>query len=56
MFGLVGILGGILLILVGIFLAFFFQAPTDNQPESMGYLGIVLGLVLIVVGFVLIFF
>jgi len=55
MFGLIGIVIGILLLLVGIFLVFFFPSTMEHQPPGMSVTGVVLGLVLLVVGFVLVF-
>lgn len=55
MFGILGILAGILCILVGGFLVFMFPHPTRHQPEQMGIVGIVLGFILLIIGFVLVF-
>lgn len=55
MFGLLGIIIGILLLLVGMFLVFFFPTTTEHQPQTMSYAGIFLGIVCLVGGFVLVF-
>ena len=55
MFGWIGILAGIIILLLGIFLVFFFPNVTEHQPESMSWTGIVMGFVFIVIGGMLIF-
>jgi hypothetical protein len=55
MFGLLGIVVGIILLALGIFLVFFFPNVTEHQPTSMGWTGIVLGFIFIVIGGILLF-
>ncbi|MBI4181673.1 MAG: hypothetical protein HY520_01770 [Candidatus Aenigmarchaeota archaeon] len=55
MFGLSGLLAGILLLLAGIFLVFFFPGVTEHQPEADAYTGIVLGIIFLIAGAVLVF-
>lgn len=55
MFGIGGLILGIILILVGLFLAFLFPGVTMHQTESFGYSGIVLGFILLIIGGILIF-
>jgi len=55
MFGWLGIVVGILLILIGGFLVFFFPNTQEHQPPPFGVVGVVLGLILIVAAVVLIF-
>ena len=54
-FGLAGAALGVILILIGIFLVFFFPAPVEHQSEGLGHVGIVFGLILLVVGGLLVF-
>jgi len=61
MFGLIGQLIGILLIIFGGFLVFFFPAYSEksvpgHQPLSFGVSGIVIGLISLVFGFILLFY
>lgn len=55
MFGLTGLIIGILLILAGLFLVFLFPSVGEHQPESMGWTGVVLGIIFLIVGAVLVF-
>lgn len=56
MFGITGLIVGILLILWGIFMVVIFPGPTDGaQPENIGIIGIVFGFVLIAIGILLVF-
>ena len=60
MFGWVGFVVGILFIVVGGFLVFFFPASMEHQSDvgsgsNMALSGVVLGLILLVVGFFLAF-
>lgn len=55
MFGFPGFVLGILLILMGVFLVFFFPTTTEHQPESFGFTGIAMGIIFLVIGFVLVF-
>ncbi len=56
MFGWIGAIIGILLILLGGFMVLFFPFTVEEQPESMALTAIVTGFVLIVIGGVLLFF
>lgn len=55
MLGFLGIVVGILLILIGGFLIFFFPGTEEHQPNSFAWLGILIGFILIAIGVVLIF-
>ena len=55
MFGFVGIIVGILLLIAGVFLVFFFPTTEEHQPVSFGVTGIVIGIVFLIIGFVLVF-
>jgi len=55
MFGLVGIIVGILLLIAGFFLVFFFPLNVEHQPETMSITGIVIGILFLIIGFVLVF-
>ena len=59
-FGLIGQLIGILLILFGGFMVFFFPAssekPTGHQPEKFSISGIIIGLLSLVIGVMLLFY
>ena len=55
MFGIIGILVGLLLIVVGGFLVFFFPSAWEHQPDPFGWVGVVLGFILIIIGGVLVF-
>ena len=55
MFGLAGIIGGILLILIGAGMVFFFPSSRTYQPQQFNVIIIVLGFVLIILGGLLIF-
>lgn len=54
MFGLLGVIVGIILIIVGGYMVFFLPMSIYHQPE-FGYTGVFLGIVFLIVGFVLIF-
>ncbi|MBL7160564.1 MAG: hypothetical protein ISS93_01795 [Candidatus Aenigmarchaeota archaeon] len=54
MFGVIGFIIGILLIIAGVFLIFFFPAAGEHQPHGMSLTGIVLGIIFLILGFVLI--
>jgi len=54
-FGLAGFGIGILLIIVGIFLAFFFPMTYQHQTEKFGVVGVVMGLIFLIVGGLLVF-
>jgi len=55
MFGIAGILVGLLLVLVGGFLVFFFPNTMEHQPPPFDTVGVVLGFILLIIGGVLIF-
>ncbi len=60
MFGLAGVIGGVILILLGILLAFFMVGPsggklTTYQPQEFSVTFIVMGIVFIIIGAVLLF-
>ena len=54
MFGLIGFLIGIMLVLFGFFLAIFFPNLPEHQGENFALAGIVIGIVLLIVGAALI--
>jgi len=54
--GILGIIGGIILMLIGIFLIFIFPSTTEHQTEQFSIMGIVIGIVFFFVGLFLIFF
>jgi len=54
MFGLLGAIIGIILIIVGGYMFFFMPMAMEHQPD-FGLSGIILGLILMIVGFVLVF-
>lgn len=55
-FGLLGQLIGLILILLGGFLAFFLQTTDMHQPKEFSLTGIYLGLLFLVLGFFLLLF
>ncbi len=55
MFGWLGIGIGILLIVLGGWLVFFFPSTVEHQPEQFGWTAIVLGIVLIIIGGLFVF-
>ncbi len=55
MFGLLGQIIGIIIIIIGGFLLFFLHAPEEHQPTEFSISFIVLGLILIIVGGLLLF-
>ena len=55
MFGLWGTVGGVLLLLFGIFCVFFFPSSERHQEASLAVGGVVIGLVSLVLGAVLVF-
>ena len=55
MFGIFGIVGGVLLILAGIFLFFLMPGPGSYQPESFSTVFVVIGILCMVFGALLIF-
>jgi hypothetical protein len=55
MFGIGGLILGIILILVGLFMAFLFPGVAIHQTESFGRSGIVMGFILLIIGGILVF-
>jgi hypothetical protein len=55
MFGLLGIAGGILLMLFGIFCVFFFPESSTHQQQSLSIGGVIIGVVSLLVGAMLVF-
>jgi hypothetical protein len=55
MFGIIGILGGLLLVIIGGFLVFFFPNTFEHQAPPFDTVGVVLGFILLIIGGVLIF-
>ena len=55
MFGVTGIIAGILMIIIGGLLVFFFPSATEYQPSDFGIIVIVVGFVMIILGGILIF-
>ena len=55
MFGLGGIVAGIVLILIGGAMVFFIPSSTTYQRGEMTAMGVVIGFVLIILGAILIF-
>lgn len=46
---------GIILILIGLFLAFFFPGTQEHQPPPFGLVGVLLGFILLIIGGILVF-
>jgi hypothetical protein len=55
MFGMGGIVAGLILILIGGALVFVFPGPREYQPTTFTMTGIVTGFVMIILGAILIF-
>jgi hypothetical protein len=55
MFGLAGIIVGILLLLFAAFMVFFFPAAQEHQPGGFGWNGVLFGFVVGIIGIALIF-
>ena len=55
MFGIGGIIVGILLMLFGVFCVFFFPSSYYHQEESLTIGGIVIGVLSLIIGAMLIF-
>ena len=56
MFGVIGLLGGILLIFLGGFLVFFFPSEGRHQQQSLSMGGIIIGFIFLLFGFILVIF
>jgi len=55
MFGWIGAIVGILLLLFAAFMVFFFPSPVAHQPESFGWNGVLIGFIAGIVGVALLF-
>jgi len=55
MFGLAGIIVGILLLLFAAFMIFFFPMSREHQPDPYGFNGVLLGFIAGIIGVALIF-
>ncbi len=55
MFGIGGVIGGILLMLFGVFCVFFFPSSTTHQEQSLAVGGIVIGVISLIIGAMLVF-
>ena len=55
MFGLGGFVAGILMILIGGALIFFFPSAVKYQPDEMGIIIVVVGFVMAIVGAIFVF-
>jgi hypothetical protein len=56
MFGILGFVTGIFLLVAGFFMVFFFPGVADHQGEGFSYTGIIVGVLMLVFGVVLAFF
>ncbi len=56
MFGVIGIIVGILLGAFGLFMVFFFPTASEHQPEEFTIAGIIMGVVCLAASFFLIFY
>ncbi len=55
MFGLLGQVIGVIIILIGGLLMFFLHAPEEHQPPEFGISFIFIGLILVIIGGLLLF-
>ncbi len=55
MFGIAGIVAGIVLVLISLFLIFFFPSTAELQPYAFDKNGVLLGFLLFFIGIVLLF-
>lgn len=55
MFGMAGLVIGILLLLFGAFMIFGFPAAEEHQPPSFSWAAIVIGFIVAIIGAVLVF-
>ena len=55
MFGILGIVGGIVLILLGILLFFLMPGPASYQPGSFSTVIVLLGILCMIFGAILVF-
>lgn len=54
-FGIAGLIIGVLLLAAGIFLIIGFPAAEEHQPTEFSLAGIVLGVIFLIIGAVLVF-
>jgi len=55
MFGLLGTVIGLILVVLGGYMVVFFPSTLEHQSEQFSIIGIVMGLVFLIIGAVLIF-
>ena len=55
MFGLAGLIVGIILIVIGGALVFFFPSASTYQPQEFGIVAVVVGFVMIILGAIMVF-
>jgi membrane-bound ClpP family serine protease len=55
MFGIAGLIGGLVMIIIGGIMAFFMPSAQTYQPSEMSTLMVLIGFVLIILGGVMIF-
>ncbi len=55
MFGIAGLIGGIILIIIGGVLVFFMPASQTYQPKEMATMAVVGGFVMIILGAIMVF-
>ena len=55
MFGWIGTLIGILLLILAALFIFIFPSTVEHQPEPYGWNGVIFGFILGIIGFALIF-
>jgi len=55
MFGLLGQIIGIIIIIIGGIMTFFLHGPAEHQPSEFGVSFIVIGIVLVIIGGLLLF-
>ena len=56
MFGLGGLIVGVLLLLWGVYMLFFFPAFVEHQSAQFSRNGIIFGLIVLFIGILLVFF
>lgn len=55
MFGIGGLIGGVLLLLFGLFCVFFFPSSQTHQETELAIGGVVIGVISLIVGAILVF-
>ena len=55
MFGLAGVITGIILIVIGGLLVFFFPSASTYQPQEFGIVVVIAGFVMIILGAIMVF-